>query len=70
LIQSGGIDLVLTSDVSRISRNPVDMIDFLSHCVNCGTRFLSLGDRIDTADEDWQEALLSSFADDQEGGAA
>jgi hypothetical protein len=70
LIQSGEIDLVLTNDVTRISRRQVDVIEFLSHCIDCGTRFLSLADRIDTADACWQESLVASLSDCQEGGAA
>lgn len=69
LIRSGEVDLVVAGDVSRFSQSAAETTRFLTHCVEHRTRVITFADGIDTADKDWQEALLAAIALSQEGGA-
>lgn len=77
LIESGGVDLVITTDVTRIARQVADVRDFLSRCAANGARVICFESNVDTAEVGWKpafvlrELLSPSFSSDaEEGGAA
>jgi len=56
LIEGGQIDVVILFDLSKAGRLPRFMHQFVDLCVDCDTRFISVGDNVDTADENWEIA--------------
>ena len=56
LIETDQFDLAMLFDLSKASRNQQFMWLFINTCVDHGTRFISVGDNIDTADPTWETA--------------
>jgi len=56
-IATGTWDLVLTEDLARIYRNPRYQYAFVQNAVDMGTRVISIGDNLDTADENWEVTM-------------
>ena len=56
-ITTGNWDLVIVEDLARVYRNTARQIAFVHTCVDSDTRFISLGDNIDTADDTWEMSL-------------
>ena len=56
LIESGDVDVAILFDLSKAGRLPRFMHQFIDICVDCDARFISVGDNIDTADENWEIA--------------
>ena len=56
LIEGGEIDVAILFDLSKAARLPRWMHQFIDICVDCDTRFISIGDGIDTADPTWEIA--------------
>ena len=56
LIETRQFDLVILFDLSKAARLPQWMHHMIDLCIDCETRFISLGDGIDTADEHWETA--------------
>jgi len=54
LIESDQFDLAILFDLSKASRNPQFMWMFINTCLDHDTRFISVGDNIDTADPTWE----------------
>jgi site-specific DNA recombinase len=54
LIETGQFDLAILFDLSKASRSQQFMWMFINMCVDHGTRFISIGDNIDTADPTWE----------------
>jgi hypothetical protein len=54
LIERDQFDLAILFDLSKASRNQQFMWLFMNTCVDHGTRFISVGDNIDTADPTWE----------------
>jgi site-specific DNA recombinase len=54
LVASGAWDLVLVSEVRELYRNPRLIWQVVQDCVDNDTRFISISDNIDTADENWE----------------
>jgi hypothetical protein len=52
VIAAGTVDLVITSDLTRFSRHPVEVKEFLQVCAEHSTRVISFEDRVDTGDDD------------------
>ncbi len=57
LIETGTWDLVIMEDLSRAHRNPRHQYVFVQDAVDADTRVISIGDNLDTADEQWEIAL-------------
>jgi len=77
LIESGGVDLVITTDVTRIARQLADVQGFLGRCAANDVRVICFESNVDTAEVGWKatlvlrELLTPSFSSDaEEGGAA
>src|SRR5579863_2695829 len=60
-IATGTWDLVIMEDLSKPYRNPRFQFAFVQDCVDNETRLISVGDGLDTADENW-EVLLGAAA--------
>ena len=60
LVEQGDQDIVLAEDLSRVYRNPRHQYNFVQDMVDARTRFISVADQLDTADENWESML--SFA--------
>lgn len=56
-IATGGVDLVIAEDLSRIYRNPRHQYNFVQDAVDAGTRVILIGDNLDTADENWEVTM-------------
>jgi DNA invertase Pin-like site-specific DNA recombinase len=56
-IASGAWDLVIMEELSRAYRNPRHQLIFVQDAVDARTRVISIGDNLDTADEQWETAL-------------
>lgn len=56
LIEGGQIDVVILFDLSKAGRLPRFMHQFIDLCMDSDTRFISVGDNVDTADENWEIA--------------
>jgi site-specific DNA recombinase len=54
LLEGGEIDVAILFDLSKAARLPRWMHQFIDICVDCDTRFISIGDGIDTADSTWE----------------
>ncbi|MEI7836936.1 MAG: recombinase family protein [Planctomycetota bacterium] len=54
LIETREFDLAILFDLSKASRSPQFMWLFINTCMDHDTRFISIGDGIDTADPSWQ----------------
>lgn len=53
-LRAGDIDLVVTTDASRIARNPLTQLRFVNEACRNGTRVVFVNDGIDTALGSWQ----------------
>lgn len=51
LIANGKVDLVITTDLTRFSRRPAKVMEFLQFCAAHSTRVISFEDRLDTGDD-------------------
>ena len=49
-LRTGAFDLVITTDITRISRAADEVHHFIDYCVDNGARFISFQDGIDTQD--------------------
>ncbi|TWT59724.1 recombinase family protein [Rubinisphaera italica] len=49
--------LIIVEDSSRLFRGVAPCIDLVGRAVDAGIRIICIGDRVDTADEDWQSRL-------------
>lgn len=56
-IESGTWDLVIMEDLSKPYRNPAFQYAFVHTCVDHDTRLISVGDGLDTANEQWEIML-------------
>jgi DNA invertase Pin-like site-specific DNA recombinase len=54
LVRSGGCDLIVTEDASRLYRNTTFAMGFFDEAADAGVRVLAINDRIDTADAHWR----------------
>lgn len=54
LIRSGGCDLIVTEDASRLYRNTTFAMGLFDEAADAGVRVVAINDRIDTADEHWR----------------
>lgn len=77
MIESGGVDLVITTDLSRISRSRIEVGGFFETCAENGVRVICFESHVDTADVGWKATLVlrellaeSLSSDAEEGGAA
>ena len=62
LIEEGVVDIAILFDLSKAGRLPRLMHNFIDVCVDNETRFISIGDNIDTADPNWEiPANAASF---------
>lgn len=63
----GGIDLILTKEVSRFARNTVDTLQITRQLKSCGVRVLFLNDNIDTGDNDgeFRLTIMASVAQEE-----
>lgn len=61
-IENDEVDIVIASDLSRISRTASSALDFISRCVNSGVRVLTFEDCFDSMDDDWQDRLTRAYA--------
>ncbi|PHR90016.1 MAG: hypothetical protein COA78_35480 [Blastopirellula sp.] len=61
LMNTGTIDVVISEDLSRVSRNPAHQHSFVQDCVDAKTRLICIADGLDTADDNW-EMMLSTAA--------
>lgn len=62
LIESGEWDLVIVGELRETYRNPRFVWAFVQNCVDNDTRFISIADGIDTADEEWENRMhVASF---------
>jgi site-specific DNA recombinase len=59
LIESGRVDLVIAEDLARICRRK-RAYDFCELCVDSKTRLIALNDRVDTAQEGWEDGAFIS----------
>src|SRR5579859_3606920 len=59
LIESDQIDLVIAEDLGRICRR-TRAYDFCELCVDHNVRLIAINDRVDTADDGWQDGALIS----------
>jgi hypothetical protein len=57
LVESGIVDLVICEELRCTYRNPRLQYAFVQDMFDAQTRFISIVDHIDTADEDWERAL-------------
>ena len=57
LIAEGWCDLVLVNEIREVYRNPRFLWAFVQDCVDNGTRFISIADAIDTAEENWEPLM-------------
>lgn len=58
LIAAGEVDLVITTDLTRFSRHPVEVMEFLQFCQRNDTRVIAFEDHLDTGDYDWDNNSL------------
>ena len=63
----GEIDLILTKEISRFSRNTVDSIKYTEYLLKCGTIVYFLADNLNTVQEDaeFRLTIMSSLAQDE-----
>ena len=63
----GGIDLIVTKEVSRFARNTVDTLQITRQLKSCGVRVLFLNDNIDTGDNDgeFRLTIMASVAQEE-----
>lgn len=54
LIKSGQCDLVLATELRAISRNPRFQWAVPQYCLDNDTRFILIGDQVDTAEDTWE----------------
>lgn len=54
LIASGEWDLVIVGELRELYRNPKLVWEIIQDCMDSDTRFISIADNIDTADENWE----------------
>jgi DNA invertase Pin-like site-specific DNA recombinase len=57
MIRTGEWDLVIVGEVREAHRNPRFQWAFVQDCVDHDTRFISLAEGIDTADEEWESRM-------------
>ena len=76
MIDADDVDLVICTDLTRISREHEILMDFLKRCAQHTVRVIGFEDCIDTADSDWQNKVASLCVSDdsetltsEEGGA-
>lgn len=67
LAQAGGIDLILTKEVSRFARNTVDALTVTRELKACGVGVVFLNDGIDTRDNDgeFRLTIMASVAQEE-----
>lgn len=67
LAKAGGIDLILTKEVSRFARNTVDTLSITRELKNMGVGVLFLTDNIDTRDNDgeFRLTIMASVAQEE-----
>lgn len=65
--KSGKLDLIVTKEISRFSRNVVDSIKYTEELLNNGTVVFFISDNINTLypDSEFRLALMSSLAQDE-----
>lgn len=61
-IEAGEIDVVVTTDVDRVSRSSAAARAFIELCVRCDVRFIAFESDIDTGSPDWQEKVAEATA--------
>jgi DNA invertase Pin-like site-specific DNA recombinase len=59
LIESGGFDLLIAEDLARICRRK-RAYDFCELCVDSQTRLIAINDRVDTAQDGWEDGAFIS----------
>lgn len=57
LVASGGVALLIGEEVSRFFRDPSEPYKLVGECLDKGTRFVAINDRVDTAQKGWQYDL-------------
>lgn len=64
---SGGIDLILTKEISRFSRNTVDSIKYTEYLLKMGVIVYFIADNLNTIQEDaeFRLTIMSSLAQDE-----
>lgn len=53
-------DILVAEESSRLFRHPSGCLSFVEVAVDCGVRVICINDFIDTAEDDWQDALLDA----------
>jgi DNA invertase Pin-like site-specific DNA recombinase len=59
-IENGQYDVVVCTDLSRVSRNMRRIHDIWRVCVDHGTRLIAIDDGVDTAESDWDVAMFAT----------
>ena len=65
--EAGGLDLILTKEVSRFARNTVDALEYTRKLKNLGVGVIFINDNIDTRDNDGELRLtiMASIAQEE-----